>query len=257
MRLTYPTALLPSLSTAVSLSDFSPRNTNLTPGCASVYTQQITACTPTDFHDLSVSICSTRCLAGVLAIESLVQTACADDDVEADTIIGLFLAGLGIRTVCPQTKRLVGTPPAATISHSVPGYPGPTIGSSTLRLSEVTSSATGLLVETSPSPVRTRSSTASSSPSSSEESITTSAAPTSTAAPTTTAALVDTGIASGVRPTAASSSSAEARQTGGGGGGSLLDVGQNGAAGRSRGMGMWVWGVSFAALGWVLGGGMV
>ncbi|KAJ9663279.1 hypothetical protein H2201_005723 [Coniosporium apollinis] len=273
MRLTHPSALLlpllPTLTTAVSLSEFksdsAPRNTVLSRTCAAVYTQPIPSCTPSDFHDPAA--CSASCMDGVLEIQSLVQTACADDAVPGNTVIGFFLAGRALEAVCPPaaTDTDTETPPVATVIQSVPNNPGPTIGSSTLRLSEVTSSATGLLVETSPSPVRLRSSTTPSP--STEITLAISTPPTTTATPTTTTteslleassttpALVDTGVAS-LRPTSTSSSSAEARQTSGGGGGSLLDIGQNGTAGR-RGVEMWVWGISFVALGWVVGEGMV
>ncbi|KAJ9638784.1 hypothetical protein H2199_006644 [Coniosporium tulheliwenetii] len=129
-----------------------PRNTVLSRTCAAVYTQPIPSCTPSDFHDPAA--CSASCMDGVLEIQSLVQTACADDAVPGNTVIGFFLAGRALEAVCPPaaTDTDTETPPVATVIQSVPNNPGPTIGSSTLRLSEVTSSATGLLVETSPSP---------------------------------------------------------------------------------------------------------
>lgn len=99
------TALFPSFSVAedvaVSLNSFTPRLGNLPSACNKVYQQQINGCSPDDFIGNN-HLCSTSCIQGLVSVQKSVQQNCQDADVDASSIIGVFLSGTGIQYLCPN-----------------------------------------------------------------------------------------------------------------------------------------------------------
>jgi hypothetical protein len=153
---------------AVALSDFRPATTGLSSTCNRVYRSQIPGCQTTDFQ--GGNGCSNNCVQGLLQINSDVATGCQNANVPSNSIIGIFLAGKGIRALCNievVTKTLGDTPttptptltptplplppPATTMSLSTLPMspqsisPQPTSVRSTMTISTISSSATSVV----------------------------------------------------------------------------------------------------------------
>ncbi|KAF2014769.1 hypothetical protein BU24DRAFT_463526 [Aaosphaeria arxii CBS 175.79] len=137
----------------VSLSNFIPRIENLPSQCQSVYTRTIQGCTQTDFT--SSSGCSSSCLNGLVTITREVNRSCANVDVPETSIIGVFLLGLGIPSLCPNA---VVTTIAATSAAPTQQPPPPQTSSSeddgddvttttTSSAAAVTSTSSGIAVD--------------------------------------------------------------------------------------------------------------
>ncbi|KAF2087346.1 hypothetical protein K490DRAFT_56961 [Saccharata proteae CBS 121410] len=122
---------------AVSLADFSPRVDGLTGTCEIVYNQQIPSCTANDLA--TGQACSEDCVNGLTNIANLVKSSCADANVAANSIVGVFLSGNGPSTLC---KNL-----AVTTVNTLSGTES--VGQSTVQLSSATALPSGIVVDTS------------------------------------------------------------------------------------------------------------
>lgn len=105
---------LAGTSSAVSLASFIPRVDSLPSRCAAVYNKAIDGCGAQDF--VPQTVCSKSCVQGLLKITNLVQSDCANVDAGETSIIGVFQAGLGLGSLCPNTP--VDTPSSTTTSRT-------------------------------------------------------------------------------------------------------------------------------------------
>jgi hypothetical protein len=122
----FSTPLLYSVVAGVSLDDFTPRNTGLTADCESAYDQVIPGCIASDFTNGNPNSCSRTCVNGLLNIQRLIQSQCADVIVDDRSLVGLFKLGSGIPILCPNFKvetATLGAPSstASVITESVIG----------------------------------------------------------------------------------------------------------------------------------------
>ncbi|KAE9967918.1 hypothetical protein BLS_006126 [Venturia inaequalis] len=81
-------------ASAVALSDFTPKATNLPAQCNTIYTQEIPGCT---FDDFQKAVCSKACLEGLVEMNALVSNNCQAADVAETSIVGLFKIGKAIQ----------------------------------------------------------------------------------------------------------------------------------------------------------------
>lgn len=103
-----------SAASALSLANFTPRIENLPQQCQGVYTTPIAGCEAGDFTDRSPgSTCSSACVSGLVAIMKAVESACATVDVPETSIIGVFLLGKGIPSLCPGIEVVTVSPSAS------------------------------------------------------------------------------------------------------------------------------------------------
>jgi hypothetical protein len=133
-------------TSAVALSDFTPKTTNLPAQCNQVYCATIPGCTVADFQN---SVCSKSCLAGLVQINALVANNCQSADVEETSIIGLFKLGKAIQVLC---NVAVVTTTTGLGASSIPLMSMPTsrsIGTSTMVLSSTKPVTTGLMTDSS------------------------------------------------------------------------------------------------------------
>ncbi|KAF7195647.1 hypothetical protein HII31_02965 [Pseudocercospora fuligena] len=199
---------LPATTLAVSLSDFTPRVSNLPPRCKAVYTQTVDGCSSTDFGQGG---CSEACVEGLQAIAADVKSACGNKDITGQNIIVAYLAGSGPSSLCPNAAAILGGS-----------------GSSSSDSDSSTSTPS-----TSASSPPSSSSSTSSMPSSTKASATsTTASSTETVSSLTTAPASSTGLLVDTSSTPSSGSVSSSSQTDDGqsGGGSPFDTPSNGAA---------------------------
>ncbi|KAF2276804.1 uncharacterized protein EI97DRAFT_346404, partial [Westerdykella ornata] len=104
---------------ALSLANFTPRIENLPSRCHAVYTTQIQGCQAGDFTTQS-GTCSSQCVSGLVTIMQAVETACAGVDVPETSVIGIFLLGLGVQTLCPGIEVVTLNPSSTTSPTSRP-----------------------------------------------------------------------------------------------------------------------------------------
>ncbi|KAF1945974.1 hypothetical protein EJ02DRAFT_14414 [Clathrospora elynae] len=83
----------------VSLASFIPSIENLPLQCNIVYNAQIPGCVANDFSQGAT--CSRACVQGIVLIAEAVLRKCKDVDVGETSIIGVFLNGFGIQSLCP------------------------------------------------------------------------------------------------------------------------------------------------------------
>ncbi|EME86177.1 uncharacterized protein MYCFIDRAFT_82104 [Pseudocercospora fijiensis CIRAD86] len=173
---------LPATTLAVSLSDFTPRVSNLPTRCEAVYTQTVHGCSSTDWEKDG---CSEACVEGLQEIAADVKSACENEDITGQNIIVAYLAGSGPSSLCPNAAAILGggsssnsdtdsststpsTRPGASSALSTPSSTSSTpkstkpsatstAASETETVSSVTtapaaSSSTGLLLDTSSTP---------------------------------------------------------------------------------------------------------
>lgn len=101
-----------TLTTAISLANFNPRIENLPSQCQSIYTTPIEGCKAEDFTTAGAT-CSNECVTGLVKIMKKVEVACASVDVPETSIIGIFLLGRGIPTLCPGIEVITISPSSA------------------------------------------------------------------------------------------------------------------------------------------------
>ncbi|KAI9671360.1 MAG: hypothetical protein M1831_004269 [Alyxoria varia] len=95
-------ALLPHTTTAITLSDFAPRASNLTPSCRSIYRAPISGCDPSDFA--GGRPCTQPCMNALNRATDVVWNVCGGDSRNDDGIISAFLKGSGVEALCPNVK---------------------------------------------------------------------------------------------------------------------------------------------------------
>ncbi|KAF2462198.1 hypothetical protein BDY21DRAFT_268366, partial [Lineolata rhizophorae] len=127
------------LARAVSLSNFTPRMSGLTAECNAVYTIEIPRCQESDFTD---GACSANCVNSLLQLTAAIQDACDAEDVEADSIIGVFLSGAGVPSICGNVVITTVTAGRPTSTR------GESVAPTTMRVSSATTQTGGLLYDT-------------------------------------------------------------------------------------------------------------
>lgn len=91
-----------SATQSISLSNFTPRIENLPASCQSAYTSPIEGCQASDFT--TADRCSAQCVQGLIKISNLVAQQCGNVDVPETSIIGVFLLGKGVPSLCPGVE---------------------------------------------------------------------------------------------------------------------------------------------------------
>lgn len=150
---------LPSLAFAVTLRDFTPRVDDLPEKCNTVYTQDITGCSDTDF---TTGTCSTSCVRGLNAIAFSIEGACGSLDLEGVSVLSAFIEGKGPSSLCPNADEVLAggsgseadTTSAQSTAQQSPtdahttSAPKATIVSSTSIANSAPQSFSSLLVDT-------------------------------------------------------------------------------------------------------------
>ncbi|OCK85659.1 hypothetical protein K432DRAFT_400047 [Lepidopterella palustris CBS 459.81] len=146
-------ALLLSLwatsASAISLSNFTPRVENLPSACEAVYDQTIAGCQASDFA--TNAQCSKACINGLVAISQAVQSQCKDADVAETSIIGVFLQGQGIPSLCNGVTVTTVNSPGSTQATSSSQAKN-TLPSSSSATSAAAKPSGGIIIDTSSSP---------------------------------------------------------------------------------------------------------
>lgn len=112
-----------SATSAISLSNFTPRIENLPGDCQAVYTREISGCVAADFTTQGQR-CSANCVNGLVEISKAVTQACGSVDVPETSIIGVFLLGQGIPALCPGVQ-VTTIAPSSTPAPAPPPSKGP------------------------------------------------------------------------------------------------------------------------------------
>lgn len=132
--------LVLQLASAVTLDDFIPRLTGLTGACKTIYTSDIEGC---DGQDFQTKDCSSSCLSALLSLGSAVKSSCQGQQYDGSNIISAFMTGQGVQNLCNN---------AASATHASSAQKTPasfSIGSSTMTVSDMTPTSTGIIVDTS------------------------------------------------------------------------------------------------------------
>ncbi|KAG9800520.1 hypothetical protein KCU95_g543, partial [Aureobasidium melanogenum] len=132
--------LVLQLASAVTLNDFTPRLTDLTGTCKTVYTSDINGCDGQDFQSRD---CSSSCLSALLSLGSAVRSSCQGQKYDGSNIISAFMNGQGVQDLCDNAASATQASSAQKTSASF------SIGSSTMTVSDTTPSSTGIIVDTS------------------------------------------------------------------------------------------------------------
>ena len=114
-----------AVAQSVTLSQFQQIN-GFPSGCTKAYNTPIPGCVPSDFQGSNV--CSQACVSGLMALTSLINSACAGVSTSPSTLIGLFFEGKGVQALCPETAsapsqtppQQTATPPVASSSPQPP-----------------------------------------------------------------------------------------------------------------------------------------
>ena len=222
-------SLILSQTLAVSLNDFTPRLTDLTGACQTLYTTTIDGCEQEDF---TKGKCSASCVNALIALGTSVRKSC-EGQGEQGTIIAAFLNGRGTSQLCPNAEEAT----SQTTSRQTSSVK---IGSSTLTLKSTSVASTSIIVDTSSAPSSTvvalRTQTIQPQPAQTDEetavSITSTITGTSLAFDTST----PTGIAAATdlsMETSKTTTHAAAKQTGDQYGGSPMDAASTGVVSYS------------------------
>ncbi|KAG9818565.1 hypothetical protein KCV05_g18405, partial [Aureobasidium melanogenum] len=132
--------LVLQLASAVTLNDFTPRLTDLTGTCKTIYTSDINGCDGQDFQSRD---CSSSCLSALLSLGSAVRSSCQGQKYDGSNIISAFINGQGVQDLCDNAASATQASSAQKTSASF------SIGSSTMTVSDMTPSSTGIIVDTS------------------------------------------------------------------------------------------------------------
>ncbi|KAG9722424.1 hypothetical protein KCU84_g21741, partial [Aureobasidium melanogenum] len=132
--------LILQLASAVTLNDFTPRLTALTGACKAIYTSEINGCDGQDFQSRD---CSSSCLSALLSLGSAVRSSCQGQNYDGSNIISAFMNGQGVQDLCDNAASATQASSAQKTSASF------SIGSSTMTVSDMTPSSTGIIVDTS------------------------------------------------------------------------------------------------------------
>ncbi|KAG9641415.1 hypothetical protein KCU64_g12548, partial [Aureobasidium melanogenum] len=132
--------LILQLASAVTLNDFTPRLTGLSGTCKTVYTSDINGCDGQDFQSRD---CSSSCLSALLSLGSAVRGSCQGQQYDGSNIVSAFMNGQGVQDLCDNAASATSASSAQKTSASF------SIGSSTMTVSDMTPSSTGIIVDTS------------------------------------------------------------------------------------------------------------
>jgi hypothetical protein len=127
-------------ASAVTLNDFTPRLTDLTGACQTIYTSNIDNCVGQDFE---TGECSSSCVSTLLSLGSAVRDSCQGQHVDGSNIIAAFIKDQGAQNLCRNAASVMQ---ANTLQQTSASY---SIGSSTMTVSDLTPSNTGIAVDTS------------------------------------------------------------------------------------------------------------
>lgn len=94
---------LPTATMAVSLSDFTPRVSDLPEACDAVYRSKVD-CQGTDFDPRSS--CSKACIRSLQNIVPMVEEACGNENIGEGNIIYQFLNGNGPSSLCNNANSM-------------------------------------------------------------------------------------------------------------------------------------------------------
>ncbi|TID18496.1 hypothetical protein E6O75_ATG06572 [Venturia nashicola] len=133
-------------ASAVALSDFTPKATNLPAQCNTVYSEAIPGCT---FDDFQKAVCSKACLAGLVEVNALVANNCQAADVAETSIVGLFKLGKAIQVLC--NVAVVTTTTGLGVSTTIPLMPMPMPTTQSILSTQTTLLSTTLATTTSAS----------------------------------------------------------------------------------------------------------
>ena len=273
--LPFPRVILAQASSALTLSIFQPIN-GFSDACTKAYNTPLTDCSNADFSGRG---CSAKCIGFLDNLTNLLTTTCRGTSAYPTTLIGLFLMGNGVHTVCSNAEAS----PSASNGGNGYGQGGqngaPPVQSASIEVTtSTTTSSTTTTTSISSSSSSSTSSTTSSTPQAATTSKTTKVIPTTTSTPkaaattstttvvpitvtpeptTTSVAVVETTVvpaspsdsSTGTSHTTSSTaSSSRSTSTGNGnGGGTPLDVGSS--ACRDAAVSVWL----FALLGGLAG----
>ncbi|KAF2123158.1 hypothetical protein BDV96DRAFT_593606 [Lophiotrema nucula] len=134
---------------AISLANFVPRIENLPQSCQTVYTTQISGCQASDFPtpDKPDQSCSSSCVNGLVKITQDVANGCQNVNVPDDSIIGVFLLGRGIPSLCPGVE-VTTVAPSSTTSQAQQQTSTSAEVTSTSEAASSTTSSGGIAVDT-------------------------------------------------------------------------------------------------------------
>ncbi|MCJ1333557.1 hypothetical protein MMC10_010257 [Thelotrema lepadinum] len=105
-----------ALAQSVNLSQFQQIN-GFPSTCTKAYNTPIPGCTPNDFTNDNP--CSQACVAGLMALTSLINSSCAGISTSPNTLIGLFFEGQGVQALCPAVSSIsVSTQPQTSAQPS-------------------------------------------------------------------------------------------------------------------------------------------
>lgn len=144
-------SLVLPIAAAVTLDDFTPRATNLTSACETVYTSDIDGCESSDFAS---GECSSTCVTALNALTTSVQQDCTGA-TSGDNIITAMLDGEGVLRICPNAASGGVVTSASSSSSSISSstttqsMETTSIGSGVLVLSSAAATTNGILVDTS------------------------------------------------------------------------------------------------------------
>ncbi|KAI9721157.1 MAG: hypothetical protein M1828_005264 [Chrysothrix sp. TS-e1954] len=126
---------LATLTQSLSLSDWQPSASNLTPACGSIYHFQIPNCSPTDFA--SGNVCSQPCIDALIDLNKGIFNACAGNPQNDQFLIGEFLLGKGISDLCSNVAvKTVDDQGVPRTSLSIVGQDGSAMSSSVVVCSD-------------------------------------------------------------------------------------------------------------------------
>ena len=138
---------LPTLITAVHLSDMTPRAQNLPAACNELYTATISGCSFTDFTTLQ---CSPSCLYSLNAMVGPIVKACGGQNIQGQNLIVAFLNGVGPQQICHNagaaSTETTTTPSQTSTQQTTTAKPSIVSSTTTARKPTDTNS---LLVDTS------------------------------------------------------------------------------------------------------------
>ena len=139
------------LAQSVNLSQFQQIN-GFPSACTKAYNTPIPGCTANDFTNDNP--CSQTCVAGLMALTSLINSSCAGISTSPNTLIGLFFEGQGVQALCPAVSSIpIPTQPQTSAQPPVTtapaqGPPPPATSTSNVQSSS-SSSLSPIILSTS------------------------------------------------------------------------------------------------------------
>ena len=129
----------------------------VTSRCMRAYSLPVSGCAVTDF--VFGNECSASCVQGLEVAASRIEKACADDDIDADSLLGMIVTGHLVEVLCPRNEQTTVT---TTVRPTTTLQPTPSAGQDTDIQDPITTirnppdSTTATRDETSPTAEPTR-----------------------------------------------------------------------------------------------------